>query len=323
LGAHDKVSQNMTTVNKYFFEQKIHTLIHNAAGSDPSFFEFSLEGIRFEHIDSSFEKPWTTDYWLATAEIIAPNVKTAQTIFETKLKRTANGICLVGQAYFEYEGQTRLIQNKNKNWSLFFYRKDTQGNPLILLPEAVQALAKMLSASKKYDIFLQYWKDVTNTYTPSSKLILYCAAIDALTKTECPPSKNWEKEKHRLREKILGKKLKEKLYGTEKNYREGLRHKLTHGELPKIQFNLEEIHRPIIAYFNDEIFKNAPLPNDIVSPQRNVHGNVSAFGHPIRFKKTAVSAYVLENDFETNFKAKLYESFEFATELSKEQLEEF
>lgn len=286
----------------YKIQHKIHTLIQNAAGVIDNPATFKIQDITFKQEDFSMFLGWPTDYWIAESEIEARSGIDAVNIFRKKLDLIAGGICLVGQAYFMYKTCSFLVTRDDSDEALFFYYEEQKrGNPLMLLPEQIEGVNKVISSEIDFSIFLEYWTQITNTPDIVAKIILYCAALDALTKAIL--DKKWEEQKHLLRESILGRELKEVLFGTKKNSSIGLRHRLIHGEYLAYSDDttLEEIHECIIKYFNNSILKHKYIMEDVVNPQRNPYKNYEQFNRFIKFKeskKRTVSE--LEKDFSEN-----------------------
>ena len=67
------------------------------------------------------------------------------------------------------------------------------------------------------------------------------------------------------------------LFGTKKKPDTGLRHRLVHGEYfddtDSTKNYLDLVHKKVIHYFNDYIFSEKILNEDVVSPQRHFFGN--------------------------------------------------
>lgn len=92
-----------------------------------------------------------------------------------------------------------------------------------------KALKLLLDNSVIPDEFYYYWNDATNSSGYASKLVLMFSAVEALVKIATEkgrPQKDWEKL-----ELILGPELKKDLWGTEKEHRNALRHRLIHGDV--------------------------------------------------------------------------------------------
>jgi len=217
-----------------------------------------IDGILFKQIGFSRTEGWgvAPDFWLANGKIKAISGLDAINIFRNKLDVIIPVLCLIGQAFTEYRTYSSLVTKSNSNNALFsYYEEQVGGNNLMLMPEHISGIQELLNNKRDFSIFLKYWKEIINTPDWVAKLILYCASLDALVK--CLVKGNWEKEKHKLRTKVLGKTLKTKLFGTKGDSSRGIRHRLVHGEYLELsdKINLDEIHKSIVKYFNKEIFK--------------------------------------------------------------------
>ena len=283
----------------YKIQQKIHTLLHICAGTGDDIHKFELSGIKFEQVEFSIIEGWQSNYWIATGEIQDISGLNATNVFREKIESIVCGLCLVGQAFTEYKMYSTLTTKKGSEYGLFFYFNElSEGNNLMFTPENLEALQKILEDKNDYTIFLKYWKDITNTPDMMAKLILYCASVDALTKVIA--KENWEKEKHDLRIDVLGKTLKEKLFGTKEDFSSAVRHKLVHGEYFNFDnpLELKELHESIIRYFNNEVLKEQVISTNVVSPQRNPYKNYETSGRVIKLKKPAkCDLLTLEKDY--------------------------
>jgi hypothetical protein len=130
-------------------------------------------------------------------------------------------------------------------------------------------------------------------------VLLMCAAIECLTKTG-HGKKDWEKV-----ERVLGKDLKEELYGTKEDSSTGLRHRLSHGDYFGADHSgknyVELIHKRMMAYFNDHILKEPLLELNVVSPQRHFVGDLEGGSWFIRSKQfSGLSLKSILVDFEEN-----------------------
>jgi len=135
-----------------------------------------------------------------------------------------------------------------------------------------EALSRLLADATVPEEFYYYWNDVVNAVGYTPKLLLMCSAIESLTKVR-HGEKDWEKV-----ERVLGRELKEDLFGIRGNSGTGLRHRLTHGEYLSANDSdkdyVELIHKKIMAYFNDRILDETLLDLNVVNPQRHFVGNV-------------------------------------------------
>src|SRR5262245_44612837 len=126
-----------------------------------------------------------------------------------------------------------------------------------------------------------------------------CAAIECLTRTGYG-KKDWDKVIQ-----VLGKELKEDLYGTKEDSSTGLRHRLSHGEYFSAEHSaknyVELIHAKVMEYFNDHIFKARLLDSNVVSPQRHFSGTHEGGSWFIKSKKVGgLSLKKILLDFDKN-----------------------
>ena len=129
-----------------------------------------------------------------------------------------------------------------------------------------KALDNLIKDKNIPKTFYFYWNDAVNTIGYSAKLLLMFSAIEALVK-----KKNGKNDYKKV-EEILGLELKEKIYKPN----DGLRHRLVHGEyiLDSSGINyVEEIHKKVVNFFNNKIFKENLIDEKVVSPQRNFFDN--------------------------------------------------
>jgi hypothetical protein len=162
-----------------------------------------------------------------------------------------------------------------------------------------EALVRLIEDTSIPEEFYYYWNDMVNAVGYTPKLLLMCAAIECLTKTE-HGKKDWEKVV-----RVLGGELKEELYGTKEDSSSGLRHRLSHGEYFGADHSgknyVELIHKKVMAYFNDHILKEGLLELDVVSPQRHFVGGLEGGSWFIKSKKSGgLSLKSILLDFEKN-----------------------
>lgn len=101
-----------------------------------------------------------------------------------------------------------------------------------------KALEILLMDREISEAFYFYWNDAVNTNWYSSKLLLMCAALEAVAKVglsdeeRMKDRKAYNRKFYQKIKNILGEdqKLMENLYGTSKDYNSGLRQRLVHGE---------------------------------------------------------------------------------------------
>lgn len=258
---------------KYRIQHRILTLAHNAVWNKTAPQKqgsFTFEDVTFSHWDFNLRDGWLEDAWLAESTIEAPSSPGAFKIFREKIDRIVPRISLLVQSYIEYGTEPFLIHKEGSDVAFFRYTKDSGAVGLMFTEREQEALGLLLANAAIPKEFFYYWNDAVNAIGYSSKLLLMFSAIEALVKKN--GKKDWQ-----LMELILGKQLKEDLFGTPKKSDAGLRHRLVHGEY----FNatdagkdyLDLVHKKVIAYFNDVIFGKKLIAEDVVHPQRHFFGN--------------------------------------------------
>lgn len=257
--------------NKYKIEYKILTLAECAVmekKEDPASFE--IDGIKFSHWDFNHRDGWITGAWLAVAIIESENYHKALAEFRKRLSRLIPRVSLISQSYIEYLSEPFLIHKINTNKTFFRYTNDVDAVGLMFMEEERKALQILLENKEIPESFYYYWNDAVNATGYSAKLLLMFSAIEALVK------KNGQKDWNLINE-ILGANLVEELFGTREKSNTGLRHRLVHGEYFGNQDNgknyLELVHNKVIKYFNDKIFKESLIHENVTHPQRHFFGN--------------------------------------------------
>lgn len=257
--------------NKYEIEHKILTLAHCAVmekKDDPASFE--VDDIKFSHWDFNYRDGWLIDAWLAVATIEAENYHKAFAEFIKKLSRLIPRISLISQSYIEYLSEPFIIHKTGSNTAFFRYTNDTGAVGLMFMEGEQKALKILIDNKVIPEAFYYYWNDAVNATGYSAKLLLMFSAIEALVK------KNGQKDWNLINE-ILGSDLVEELFGTKEKSNTGLRHRLVHGEYFGNQDNgknyLDLVHNKVIKYFNDKIFKESLIHENVTHPQRHFFGN--------------------------------------------------
>jgi hypothetical protein len=237
---------------------------------------FSVGEVRYSHWDFDFNRGWPTDAWLAEAWIDAENYKAAFRAFRQNLNRVVSRVSLISQTYIDFLHQSLLIVKEGECVGFIRYMRKSAGTGLMFVESHRQALDRLLAEPSIPEEFYYYWNDVVNAVGYTPKLLLMCSAIECLTRIR-HGEKDWTKL-----ELILGRELKEELYGVKGNSSSGLRHRLTHGEyFQAADFGknyVELIHEKVMTYFNNQVLKEPLLELGVVSPQRHFWGNVE-FGN--------------------------------------------
>lgn len=255
---------------KFFFEHRISTLADNACA--PSHHSFTESGIHFSHWEFDFRDGWSGDAWIAYAEIQENTFSKASTLFFSRLMKAVRRIAFISQSYTEAWTQPCLVRREGSEIGYFRYTNETRGVGLMFQEAEARALSVLMADGRVPEAFFFYWNDAVNTHGYSAKLLLMFSAIEALAKTRSG-AKDYSKI-----EEILGKQLKDDLFGARGDSARGLRHRLVHGEYfsgPDANVNyVHLVHRAVLAYFNQRILKDGLHLNlGVVNPQRHFFGN--------------------------------------------------
>jgi hypothetical protein len=179
------------------------------------------------------------------------------------------------------------------------YTNDVNAVGLMFMEGELKALKILVENKLIPEAFYYYWKDAINATGYSAKLLLMFSAIEALVK------KNGQKD-WKLIDKILGADLVTDLFGTKEQSNTGLRHRLVHGEYFDNQDSeknyLELVHGKIIKYFNNTVFHEVLLNEDVVHPQRHFFGNKKEYRMFVK-RNTSSKSFSLKDmmaDFDTS-----------------------
>lgn len=270
----------------YRIEQRIETLASNAVMKDGRMTaSFSVGAVRFSHWDFDFGRGWPSHWWLAEASIDADNYRAAFKAFGQDMGRVVPRVSLIGQAYIDFLREPFLIVKEGASVGFFRYTVTRKGVGLMFVDDHRRALNHLLVESSIPEEFYYYWNDAVNAtgYTP--KLLLMFSAIESLAKNS-RGKKDWP-----TIDKVLGRELAQSLFGTKENPSVGLRHRLIHGEYlseADSETNyVEVIHKKVMAYFNDHVFRAPLLSLDVVNPQRHFWGNAEGNSWFIKSKGQA------------------------------------
>jgi hypothetical protein len=263
------ISGSIGTQNKmpkYKIQQRIRTLSENAVGVATGYPSFTAEDIIFSHWEFNHRDGWAIDAWLAEYEVEAEDAAHAHFEFKKRLFKVIPRVSLIGQSYIQYLVQPYLITKEGSDIAFLYYPFDVGPTGLMFQEEEKKALDLLLADKSIPEEFFLYWNDAVNSTGYSSKLLIMFSALDALIKKQ-DGTKDFA-----LRKAILGQELKDKIYaqGT------GLRHRLVHGEYfsDKDDENyMELVHKKVVAYFNDVIFQEKLIEENVTGPQRHFFDN--------------------------------------------------
>lgn len=255
---------------RFKIEQEIETLATNALLPGEGT-HFEANGIKFSHWDFNIRDGWTGKSWVAEDEIGARTYDEATRDFETRLNRVIPRIAFVSQCYIEAAKQPFVVTRPDSQIAVMRFSKSVEATGLMFRKPEREALLKLLIEPIADEFFL-YWNDAVNSTGYAAKILLMCAAVETLGRS----AEESKEQKFSRIETILGKELKDKLWGIEGKSREGLRHRLAHGEYfagADASTNyLEELHKGILLYFNNHILGKSPLSLQVVHPQRHPFG---------------------------------------------------
>lgn len=240
------------------------TLSDNAAGMGESIGtpSFTSSEILFTHWGFESDHTWSTHAWLAECEIESENFRQAIFDFRRKLNRVISRVSLLGQAYIQHLNQTYLVVKENSDFAYFFHVVDEEPISLMFQDDEQRALELLLVNTRIREEFYYYWNDAVNATGYSSKLLIMCAAIEALSRSV---------DKNGIKigtEAILGTELKDTIFKRSS----GLRNRLAHGDYLSAEDTsdyVEIIHKAVIKYFNISVLEESLIEENVVQPQRN------------------------------------------------------
>jgi hypothetical protein len=252
-------------MNKYLIEHEIISLLKNYdIDLRSSLGEFTVEWIKFIHRDYQEWKWLIWKRWLAKAEIESENFLDARNIYFKKLSKIIPKISLIWQAYIDSQTWSILIKKWNKGYFHHIFNDNSVSLPFWKTQQNI--LMNLMENNNISEAFYYYWNELINTSWYLAKILIICAALDSLFP---------RKERNYWRIKILWEKLANDLY---ESWDKWLRHRLTHWEYfspEDFQKNyVEEVHKKVIEYFNNEIITiDEKISLDTVNPQRHLHSN--------------------------------------------------
>ena len=279
-------------MNSYKIEWKIVTLaipiLYDAEKRLISY-TFEIDGINFSSWENIHEKGYNINSWLASSVIEEDNYARAYQKFIKKLSNLIPKISLVSQCYIEYLTQPFIIHKLGSDVAFFRETKEEKPVGLIFNEKQLKALQILYKDNTTPSTFYYYWNDATNTFGYSGKLLLMFSAIEALANELARQKKNIgiKQEKYEIIKNILGDDLFKYCF---KN-RNGLRNRLVHGDYYQTtdldQNYVEIIHKKVINYFNQNIFKENLIEEDVIDPQRHIwrRGQILEAGYFIKDKE--------------------------------------
>lgn len=191
-------------------------------------------------------------------------------------------VAFLGQAYHTDLGEHYLIKRTDSNIAYFRHSRDRQPVPLHFGQEELDSLDFLLANDDVPEEFYVYWNDAINAMGYPAKLLLMFAALEALFEKGSRSTAEY----YAAIEAMFGPDLKRELYGTpEDRGRSGLRQRLVHGKhlSEKDTKNyVEIIHCCVVKHFNQDILRDRPINEGVVSPQRHLYGNLEGWQGFIR-----------------------------------------
>jgi hypothetical protein len=263
-------------MNSYKIEWKIITIaipiLYNEKGGLKSY-NFEIDGIKFSPWEENIhERGYNINSWIASSDIEGDNHVQAYSKFTEKLSNLISKISFVSQCYIEYLTQPFIIHKLGSDLALFRESEEAKPVGLIFNEKQVKALEILYKDNTISSKFYYYWNDAINTFGYSGKLLLMFSALEALANEIVRQKKNIgrRQKKKEIIKDILGEDLFK--YCFEKTI--GLRNRLVHGEYYQAtdfdQNYVEIIHQKVINYFNQNIFKETLIEENITNPQRHI-----------------------------------------------------
>ncbi|NCC21552.1 MAG: hypothetical protein EOM26_03720 [Alphaproteobacteria bacterium] len=256
----------MTTYN---IQHRIHTLALFYPRKGESYPEFELDGIRFSHWLYNFTEGHKTRFWLAEKQIEANDFRTAYAGFYKSIRQIIAQISLLSQCYNNFYNEPFLIHKQNSDIAYFRYTRKSNGVPLAIEENFINALEKLEQKQINAEFFY-YWNDMLNVTGYSAKLLLICSALEALAKSPINPK--GKKGKQDFFKGILGEDLQEKIWKTDS----AVRNRLVHGEYFNEETDnenyLDQIYDKVVEYLNDYVFEEKIIRR-VTNPQRHPDNN--------------------------------------------------
>lgn len=257
-------------MNQYIVEHVIRTLAVCAPAEELNMASFTIDGVEFSQWDFNLRDGWLGDKWIAKMEVEADNFLSAINKLAQKLSKIVPRIALISQSYSEYLLEPFMVYKIGSDVAFLRYTLDVLGCGLMFMKNEKKALDKLIQSKDIPDTFYYYWNDAVNATGYSAKLLMVFSALEALAKTR---NKKIFRKPADLYSYILGHKLAEEIF-CDGN---GLRNRLVHGEYFREEDNsqnyLEIVHKKMMSYFNEKVFGEFLISENVVSPHRHYFGN--------------------------------------------------
>lgn len=263
-------------MNTYIIEQRISTLADLWLVKESGYItrEMTIDDFMFNQWRVPQGTGMRSDKaWIAKKEIRSNTGNRALNRFRTELNDIVLRLGFVSQCYMDfYEEPFVLFRRTNNIDKLFFYRhiESRKGVGLHFGNSELNTYRQIIDY--EYSEAFKFLQECRNTIGYVPKLLLLFSALEAMcgkvSKDDgtSEPYSTYNKE---VMKEILSNSLYNKLFG-----KEGIRHKLDHGEMIESAFGknyVEEIYTKIVTYFNSKYKTN--IRTDIVHPMRHFYRN--------------------------------------------------
>ena len=272
---------------QYEFQCRVEALAHIDMISSHETSGFLSDGIYFSHW---YREPFrSNNFWLAKVTVNASDKDGAIDCFNEKMAKRIPRIAFISQCYIEFACQPFLVKRVDKDFAFVRYVREDDAIGLMFGENEGKALKILLKNAEIPEAFYSYWNDAINSIGYSAKLLLLCAALDALGKCGlCRDDRQYQSKFYGKIEHILGPELKKDVWGTKDDPKSGLRQRLVHGDYlgqEDVERDyVELVHKKIVNYFNESIFGETLLEENVVDPQRNIFGNKKGYQNFIKSK---------------------------------------
>lgn len=303
----------ITNMNQYIIQQKIKTISSLGFFEKDALVPMIINDIEFNQWDFSIPDGCKGDAWVAKGKEGAGNYREAFANFRKKLSKIVPKVAFVSQCYMDYVQESFLVFriNDNPDKITFMHHVSSRGaTGLMFMEDEKENLDKIDLDNNE---FFWYMNDCYNTTGYIAKLLLMFAALESLAgkeiKTDDEGNEYENYNKDTMKE-ILGNGLFNEIYG-----KDGLRHKLTHGEYIDPSFSgtnyVESLHKLILEYFNKKY--KTKLDTGITHPQRHPFGNsyyMNAFIKPKEGNNIELKEIIEEFDIADSKNSQSLDSFE-------------
>lgn len=290
-------------MNQYIIQQKINTISKLSLLDSGELVPMTIDEIEFNQWDFNWAEGCKGNAWIVMGKENADNYHKAVFSFRKKLSKIVPRVAFISQCFMDY-GQESFLAfkiNNNPEKIAFVHHTTGRNTPGLMFMEEERNNFNKLKLEN--DEFFWYINDCYNAIGYTAKLLLMFAALESLAGKEVKIDKEGEEYETYNKENmkaILGDELYNKIYG-----KNGLRHKLSHGEYINSVFSgtnyVEILHNKILMYFNSNF--DMKLNTAVVNPQRHPFGNaylMNVFIKPKENTDTEMSLKNILEDFDAN-----------------------